>query len=54
MTWDLLEKSGFTGGGWELNESNLTLNQDKDLDTGSDVLLNALGSMDSWSNINKS
>jgi len=54
MSWDLIEKSGVPLGGWELNEPNLTLNEDKDPDTGSDVLLNSLGTAGTWTNTNKS
>lgn len=55
MPWDNIEKSGRPiGGGYELNENNLTLNQDLDLDTGLSVTLNGLGlAQGAWSNINK-
>lgn len=53
MTWDLIEKSGFTGGGWDYNEPNLTYNEDIDPDTGASVTYNSLGTEDTWTNINK-
>ena len=54
MTWDLLQKSGFIGGGWSYNEPNLIYNEDEDPDTGSDVTYNNLGTADTWTNTNKS
>jgi len=53
MSWDLIEKSGFTGGGWLFNESNLSFNEDKDPDSGSDVTFNSLGTAGTWTNTNK-
>ncbi len=54
MTWDLLEKSGFANGAWDYDEPNMAYDQDIDLDTGSNVFYNALGTQNAWSNLNKS
>jgi len=53
MTWDLLEKSGFTGGAWDYDEPNMAYNQDIDIDTSSSVTYNSLGTSGTWSNLTK-
>lgn len=54
MTWDLIEKSGFSQGGWDYDEPNLAYNEDMDPDTGSSVAYNSLGTAGTWTNTNKS
>ena len=54
MNWNLLQKSGFANGGWTYEELEIAYNQDKDIDTLSDVNYNSLGTHGTWSNLNKS
>jgi hypothetical protein len=54
MAWDLIEKSGVSGGGWEYNDGNLAYNEDQDPDSLSDVTYNNVGTQGTWSNTNKS
>ena len=53
-TWDFQEKAGLEGGGWDLNEPNLSFNEVIDPDSGKEVLFNSLGKPSVWTNQNKS
>jgi len=53
-TWDLIEKSSTSLGGWQYNENNLTYNQAIDPDSGGTVNYNGFGNTATWSLLTKS
>jgi hypothetical protein len=48
-TWDFLEKTGISGGGWTYDEGNLAYDDLQDPDTGNVVYYNGFGSEAVWS-----
>lgn len=53
-SWDNIEKSGVTTGGWTYNEPNLQYNQVTDPDTGNSVKYNGFGVSQTFTNQSKS